>query len=442
MDREVSVRPLSQAVRESILDQRDFTQQLFDELEKGSRGRRGVTRDPFGRGENFAHDLFAKHASALGFEVSTDFVGNSYATWRGADRSLPRLIIGSHLDTVSEGGNFDGAAGVVAGLVSVTALRSMGMKPHRDIQIMAIRAEESAWFQVSYIGSRSALGALPKGALEAKRVDTGRTLSDHLAASGGSPAAIHRGERYIDPAAVTAFIEVHIEQAPSLVEAGLPVAICTAIPGNFRYSNVIIHGEQAHVGLPRRFRRDAVMAGVDFAYALDRLWEEYEVAGQPMACTLGRFYTDAAYHSLTNVPGLLHFSLDVRAYNAEQLEQIERQVWELIRKIEATRSVRFEMGVRASAAIGHADPQIQQGLSASAEALNIPWMKLGSPASHDAAAFAESGIPIGMIFVRNRNGSHNPDEAMDISDFLDACSVLAFWLSIHSSAPAEALVVK
>ena len=434
--------PLPKTIRESVLSQRDFTQQLFDELENGSRSKRGVTRDPFGSGENFAHDLFARHASALGFEVSTDFVGNTYATWRGADRSLPRLIIGSHLDTVKEGGNFDGAAGVVAGLISLTALRLLGMKPQRDIQIMAIRAEESAWFQVSYIGSRSALGALPKGSLQAKRVDTGRTLSDHLAASGGSPDAIHREERCIDPTAVNAFIEVHIEQAPSLVEAGFPLAICTAIPGNFRYSNVVIHGEHAHVGLPRRFRRDAVMAGVEFAYALDKLWEEYEAADKPMACTLGRFHTDPAYHSLTNVPGLFHFSLDVRAYDKEQLEEIERRVLNLIHNIEAKRSVKFEMGMRTSAAIGLADPQIQQGLSASAEALHIPWMKLGSPASHDAAAFAASGIPIGMIFVRNHNGSHNPYEAMDISDFLDACSVLAFWLSIHSCVSAEALELK
>src|SRR5262245_34631129 len=249
-----------QTVRQSVLGLRALTEQLFSELEDGSRGARGITRDTFGDGENLAHSVFAKRASALGFEITVDFVGNTYATWPGKDRSLPRIVIGSHLDSVFEGGNFDGAAGVLAGLVSLAALRSLGVKPLQDIQVMAIRAEESAWFEVSYIGSRSALGTLPEGALEAKRVDTGRTLSDHMAASGGNRDAIRRRARAIDPATVKAFLEVHIEQAPSLVAAGLPIAICTAIPGNFRYPSASIHGEHAHVGLPRRFRRDSAIA--------------------------------------------------------------------------------------------------------------------------------------------------------------------------------------
>jgi N-carbamoyl-L-amino-acid hydrolase len=431
-----------QTVQESIFDHRTLAEQLFTQLEQGSRTQRGVTRDSFGAGENFAHSLFAKYAASLGLEVSVDFVGNTYATWPGVDRSLPRIIIGSHLDSVSEGGNFDGAAGVVAGLVSVAALRSLEMKPRHDIQVMAIRAEESAWFQFSYIGSRSALGTLPEGALEAKRVDTGRTLSDHLTTSGGDPGAIRRRERYIDPSTVKAFLEVHIEQAPSLVEANVPIAICTAIPGNFRYGRVSINGEHAHVGLPRRFRRDCAMAAAEFALGLEKIWEEYETLGMPMACTLGRFHTDTAYHSLTNVPGLFHLSIDIRAYDQGQLEDVERRTLKLIRAIEAKRSVTFDMGARASAAIGFADPAIQRALFSSAETLQIPCIRLGSPGSHDAAAFAESGIPIGMVFVRNRNGSHNPDEAMDIPDFLDACSVLSLWLATNACVPVEAVAAE
>ena len=91
-----------------------------------------------------------------------------------------------------------------------------------------------------------------------------------------------------------AYLELHIEQAPSLIEAGRPVAICTGIPGNFRYPDARIEGSHDHVGLPRRFRRDAALAGAEFAMALDRLWEEYDARGIPMACTIGRFHTDAA----------------------------------------------------------------------------------------------------------------------------------------------------
>ena len=226
-----------------------------------------------------------------------------------------RVIVGSHLDSVPHGGNFDGAAGVVAGLVAVAALQRAGIALNNDLTVMGIRAEESIWFQVSYIGSRGALGMLPDGALDVRRIDTGRTLAEHIAECGGDPDALRAGARFLDPASIAGYLELHIEQAPSLVEAGRPVAICTGIPGNFRYPDARIEGSHDHVGLPRRFRRDAAMAGAEFAMALDHLWEEHEAQGVPMACTIGRFHTDTATHGLTIVPGAFHFSLDVRAYD-------------------------------------------------------------------------------------------------------------------------------
>ena len=189
---------------------------------------------------------------------------------------------------------------------------------------MGIRAEESIWFQVSYIGSRGALGTLPDGALDVRRIDTGRTLADHIAECGGDPEALRGSARFLDPADLRAYLELHIEQAPSLVEAGKPVAICTGIPGNFRYPDARIEGSHDHVGLPRRFRRDAAMAGAEFAMAIDRLWEEHEARGIPMAATIGRFHTDPAAHGLTIVPGAFHFSLDVRAYDEAVLAELDR----------------------------------------------------------------------------------------------------------------------
>src|SRR3954467_753640 len=144
---------------------------------------------------------------------------------------------------------------------------------------MGIRAEESVWFQVSYIGSRSALGTLPDGSLDVRRVDTGRTLAEHIAGCGADPARVRAGERYLDPARLHAFLELHIEQAPSLVEAGRSVGIGTGIPGNFRYPNAWIEGSHDHVGLPRRFRRDAATAGAAFAMAMEALWADHDARG-------------------------------------------------------------------------------------------------------------------------------------------------------------------
>ena len=414
----------------AIHAQRATMTALFDQLRQDGLDEPGVSRDPYGAGEQRAHATVTRVAETLGLEIAHDAAANLYMTLPGRDRAGPVVVIGSHLDSVPHGGNFDGAAGVLAGLAVVTALREMGLTPACDIVVMGIRAEESVWFQVSYIGSRGSLGTLPEGALEVRRVDTGRTLADHIAECGGDPEALRAGARYFrDKTRIRAYVELHIEQAPSLVEAGRAVAICTGIPGNFRYPDARIEGRHDHVGLPRRFRHDAAMAGAEFAMALDALWADHEERDIPMACTFGRFHTDPAVHGLTIVPGAFHFSLDVRAYDASVLVALEETVGRIIKGIEQRRGVRFHLGSTARAAVGVVDPGIKAGFENAAANQAIPVLHIGSPASHDAAAFGAVGVPMGMIFVRNENGSHNPDEAMNIEDFLDGTTVLMEWLT-------------
>ncbi len=422
-------QPEATAINAAVAAQRDFARSLFDQLRQDGQDDPGVTRDPYGAGEQRAHATVAEAARLLGLSIERDAAANLYMTRPGRNRAAPRVVIGSHLDSVPHGGNFDGAAGVVAGLVALSALARLDLAPACDITVMGIRAEESIWFQVSYIGSRGALGTLPDGALDVRRIDTGRTLAEHVAECGGDPDALRANARFLDPRTLRAYLELHIEQAPSLVEAGRPVAICTGILGNFRYPDARIEGSHDHVGLPRRFRRDAAMAGAEFAMAIDRLWEDHDARGVPMAATLGRFHTDPAAHGLTIVPGAFHFSLDVRAYDEAVLAELDREVDAIIAGIEQRRGVHFHRGAKARAAVGAVDPAIRAALTAGADALGIPTLALGSPASHDAAAFAACGVPMGMIFVRNANGSHNPREAMTLDDFLTGTAVLTYWLA-------------
>ncbi len=297
-----------QAIQDAVLKQRAFAMGFFDDLAAVSTDPDGgITRDTYGPGENQGHAIMARHARASGFDLSVDPAGNSYAQWAGLDRSR-RVIMGSHLDSVPRGGNFDGAAGPVAGLVAMRALQSLGVTPRIDLCAMGIRAEESVWFQTSYIGSRAALGTLPAQTYDqAHRIDTGRTLAEHMTDCGCDVAALRSGYRAIDPGSVDAYIELHIEQAPSLVEEAKQLGICTGIPGNFRYPDVHIVGRHDHVGTPRRFRHDAAMAGAQLAMTMDQLWAENEARHIPMAMTFGRFHTDPAFHGLTTVPGLFHF---------------------------------------------------------------------------------------------------------------------------------------
>jgi beta-ureidopropionase / N-carbamoyl-L-amino-acid hydrolase len=411
-----------------VVAQRELAVSLFDQLRRDGLDEPGVSRDPYGPGEQRAHATVTAIARRLGLRIEHDAAANLYMTQPGRDPAAKRVVVGSHLDSVPHGGNFDGAAGVVAGLVAVAALQGAGIALNNDLAVMGIRAEESIWFQVSYIGSRGALGMLPDGALEVRRIDTGRTLADHIAECGGDPDALRAGNRFLDPARLAAYLELHIEQAPSLVEAGRKVAICTGIPGNFRYPDARIEGSHDHVGLPRRFRRDAALAGAEFAIALDHLWEEHEARDVPMACTIGRFHTDAASHGLTIVPGAFHFSLDVRAYDETVLAELDRHVDAIISGIEQRRGVRFHRGTKARAAVGRVDPAIKSALECCAAELGMPVLQLGSPASHDAAAFGAAGVPMGMIFVRNENGSHNPREAMEIDDFMAGAALLTQYL--------------
>jgi N-carbamoyl-L-amino-acid hydrolase len=420
--------PTAEQILKAVREQKVWVSQLFDELRAGSVDGPGVTRDTFGEGEQFGYRVIEDRARAIGLEIERDHGANMYMTLAGTNRLAPKIMMGSHIDSVPRGGNFDGAAGVIGGLVAQRALQSLQIAPTCDVTTMAIRAEESVWFQVSYIGSRSAFGVLPDGALEATRVDTGRTLAEHMAACGADLDALRAGKAWLNAQSIRAFVEIHIEQAPQLIEADLAVAIGTGVPGNFRYPYIRIEGEYAHVGLPRRFRHDAVLAGSDFAIGLDEIWKKNEAAGRPMAFTIGRFHTNPDEHALTIVPGEMTLSLDVRAYDSEHLQELEKALFDLVKRIETARGVSFDLGPRASADVAPSDPNVYEGLTVAADRLSVPSMPLASPASHDTATFTVAGVPSAMLFVRNENGSHNPYEAMEIDDFLEASAVMTGWL--------------
>jgi N-carbamoyl-L-amino-acid hydrolase len=144
---------------------------LFDELEYGTRDPdgAGVRRESYGAGEGFAHRLVAGAAAKLGLTLGRDAALNLYMTMVGSDEAAPRIIVGSHLDSVMRGGNYDGAAGVLAGLAALAGFRRAGKQPARTTTVMAIRAEESVWFDAAYIGSRAALGRLDPDTLSTAR---------------------------------------------------------------------------------------------------------------------------------------------------------------------------------------------------------------------------------------------------------------------------------
>ena len=405
-----------------------IAERLFAELREKTRDGEGVTRDAYGAGERLAHALVRAEAEMLGLEITTDVAGNMYMTLPGTDRTAKKVILGSHLDSVRQGGNYDGAAGVLAGLAAVAGMKRAGFTPGRDVTVMAIRAEEAgAWFPVSYPGSKAALGLLKPEGLDIKRMDTGRSLADHMRAEGFDPDAVARGEHALGPHNVAGYLEVHIEQGPVLDAEEIPVGIVTGIPGSRRLRQGRVVGEYNHSGgTPRKFRRDAAVALAELAYRLDEEWCRLEQMGHVLVCTFCTLATTADA-GFTKIAGEATFQLDVRSVSPHACDLMFERVHSLMEEISARRGVTFECGPETGSKADAMDAGIRAGLKRAAEGLGIAHREMASGGGHDAAAFAEAKVPAAMLFVRNQNGSHNPKEAMRMEDFERACAVVTRW---------------
>ncbi len=396
------------------------------ELRRKTVDEPGVTRASYGEGEQIAHAMMRDWANELALETDTDFAGNLYMTLPGRDRSRPRLMMGSHMDSVPHGGNYDGAAGVVAGMTAVHRMRRLGLAPAMDVTVMAIRAEELSWFPAPYIGSRAAFGILPAEVLDTVvRFDTGRTLAAHMAELGHDPDALRAGKRYLDPASIATYIEVHIEQGPHLVKLEKRCAVVTGIRGNYRYKHCRVGGEYGHAGaVPRADRRDALLAAVEFVSGLESMWVRREKAGNDLVCTVGQFYTDPAVHTMTKIPGEVRFTLDIRSYDKAVLAECHLELDNLADRISRDRVVGIELGERTHAESAVMDGRLVAMARSQAARLGIHAPDMASGAGHDCAVFANQGVPCAMIFIRNFDGSHNPREEMLIDDFAEAARLL------------------
>jgi N-carbamoyl-L-amino-acid hydrolase len=415
-------------MRPNLTPDLDLAEHLFAKLRLRTFDGVGITREAYGPGERLAHAFVAAEAEALGLEVEADPAGNLLMTLPGSDRSLPRVVLGSHLDSVRQGGNFDGAAGVLAGLAAVAGMRRGSFRPARDITVLAIRAEEGgAWFPTSFPGSRAALGTLPPAALDTRRLDSGRTLAEHMAEEGFSPDDVRAGKCLLPPPRVAAYVELHIEQGPVLEAEAIPVGIVTGIPGSRRLRQGRVLGEYNHSGAtPRRWRRDAAIALAELAVGLDDRWAELDAEGRALVCTFCVLAT-APEAGFTKIAGEAHFQLDVRSVTTADVAAMYATLHALVARIEARRGVRFELGPELVAPPAPMDAAVRAGLVRAATELGVAYREMASGAGHDAAAFAQAGVPSGMLFVRNQNGSHNPDEAMRPEDFAAATNVLMRW---------------
>jgi N-carbamoyl-L-amino-acid hydrolase len=404
---------------------RGLAEELFGALRAGTGDGVGITRRSYGEGESIALDIVEAKARSLGLITERDAGANLVVTLAGSEPDLPFLACGSHLDSVPQGGNFDGAAGVVAGLAILAGFKEDGFRPRRTLKLYALRGEESAWFGIAYVGSNALFGRLTPADLAATEARSGRALADSMQDVGVDVDRVKKGEPLLDAKRVAAWIELHIEQGPVLVARELPVGIVTGIRGNLRHRVVECVGEAGHSGaVPRWLRRDAVFATAGLITHLDRHWRTLLERGRDVVVTSGVFGTDPSEHAVARIPGTVRFSFEVRSQSKETLEAFYDLFLAECSLIGEERGVEFKLDRRIETAPATMDAGWIERMKKAARGLGLPDEDIPSGAGHDAAVFANAGIPSAMIFVRNYHGSHNPKEAMDIGDFLAGVAVM------------------
>jgi len=403
---------------------KDVAGKLLDEVRQATFDGVGVTRASYGEGENRAMAIIEAFARAEGLACDRDAVDNRIIRVPGEPAGAP-VLIGSHLDSVPQGGNFDGLAGVVAGLLVLLHYSRRGQVPPRPIHVLALRGEESAWYGKAYMGSLSLTGQLTAADLDLKQRETGRTMREDMQALGIDTTRIEAGERLVDPAQVAAYLELHIEQGPTMVARKWAVAPVTGIRGNVRHNRILCKGETGHSGaVPRWLRKDAVLAVAELMTRLDEHWRVLQQMGMDMVMTCGMVSTDPKSHAVSVIPGEVAFSFEVRSQDNDVLERFHKLMLEECERIGRSRGVEFLFDRRLYTAPATMDPAWVARLSSACEAHAIDMEPMPSGAGHDAAVFANAGVSCGMVFVRNDRGSHNPHEAMDLQDFFSGVEVL------------------
>ena len=403
----------------------EYAADLFESVRKISAARLGVTRPSYSEVESAALRVLEDAAKALGLGTRYDAAANLAIEMPGGPAGKPAYWMGSHLDSVPEGGNYDGLAGVIAGLMCLAKAKRLGVALQRPLAVIGLRGEESAWFGKPYLGSYALFGKLGQRDLERKHRDTGRPLGEYMEKAGADVRRIAAGEPLVEAQSIGGWLELHIEQGPIMVAREAPVGVVTGIRGNLRHLSAHCRGVAGHSGaVPRWLRKDAVFALAELLMRLDENWQALNSRGVDLVVTSGIVGTDPREHSISRIPGEVHFSLEIRSQSLETLEAFYQLVLVESAGIEKSRGVKFDFGERVLSEPGLIDREWAQRLRRICTGLHYPYIDIPSGAGHDAANFANAGVPSAMIFVRNDNGSHNPDEKMALEDFIIGTEVL------------------
>ena len=362
---------------------------------------------------------------AAGMVTRVDAVGSVIGRYEADSSGAKTLLMGSHYDSVRNGGRYDGVLGILVPIACVAELHERGQRLPYTIEVAAFADEEGARFQTSFLASRALIGRFDAALLERRDAD-GISLVEAMRDAGLDPARIAQAR--IDTGQLGAYVEVHIEQGPVLLNEGRALGVVTSIAAGSRHA-MTVTGEAGHAGtVPMPMRHDALAAAAEMVLAIEQRCS----AGGSLVGTVGMLEVKDGTGNV--IPGVVRFSVDIRAADAGTLAAAQRDVFATLDTIAARRGVRLDGNRTHDVKPAPCAPWLQDRLAAAIEGSGTepggkPARRLPSGAGHDAMILAEV-TDVGMLFVRCGAGgvSHNPAETVTAEDGGAAVAALGEFL--------------
>ena len=372
----------------------------------------GVSRVAFSDADIAGREYITSLMRGAGLEVRIDAAGNIIGRRAGTDPALPVIMTGSHIDSVPQGGNYDGDVGVLGAIEVAELLREHGIATRHPFEFVVFTDEEGG-----VVGSQAMAGRVGPKTLDVVS-HSGLTIRDGIRTVGGDPLRLAEARRA--PGTIAAFVELHIEQGAILDETDIDIGVVEGIVG-IRWWDVTVEGTANHAGTtPMNRRRDALLAASELALAVNRIAST--MPGTQVA-TVGRISAEPGAPNV--IPGRVEMSLEIRDLAAEKMESVFRAVETEAKRIAGARGTPITFSeIDVALAPAPTDERLRKVIEAAAASLRLSHRRLPSGAGHDAQDMAHVA-PMAMIFVPSQDGiSHAPQEYTAPADIANGVDVL------------------
>jgi len=398
---------------------------MMSELEElsciGRTASGGVTRLGLTAENAAAKELVARWMGQAGLTVRYDAAANLIGRLGGDG---PAIVLASHLDSVIEGGRFDGPMGVVIALEVARLLAGKQGELARPVEVIALSDEEGARFGTGFFGSRAMLGKLPPDVLD-RQDKNGLTVAQAMDKLGYPPHKIGQAAR--DPGEIAAYLEVHVEQGAVLDQLDCPVGVVTGIAGP-AHLQVTLQGRADHAGAtPMNLRKDPLVAAAQVILTAEKLAKEISPTA---VATVGKVWVEPG--AVNVIPGLAGFSLDIRDVEKTTRDALVQSILAILQEVCSARQIEWASEEHLCVDPVPLSSRMQDTLARACGKAGVPIHNMPSGAGHDAMVFAPR-VETGMLFVRSRGGvSHSPEERTDETDIAIATEVL--WRAVMDLA--------